>query len=118
LVLYINGIKFHPTIIFFDNLINIFLNGKSYEFQTPLINLKSHQHNASGSVVSPMPGKIIQVAVSENEKVVKGQLLAIMEAMKMEHSIRAPNDGIVKKVFVKENDMLQKDKLLVEIDYN
>jgi 3-methylcrotonyl-CoA carboxylase alpha subunit len=48
-----------------------------------------------GSILSPMPGKIINVEVAEGDTVVKGQKLLTLEAMKMEHTLTAPFDGVV-----------------------
>ena len=50
---------------------------------------------AGGTVVAPMHGLLLAVEVSENEAVVKGQRLAVLEAMKMQHEITAPGDGVV-----------------------
>ena len=50
---------------------------------------------AGGTVVAPMHGLLLAVEVSENETVVKGQRLAVLEAMKMQHEIIAPADGVV-----------------------
>jgi 3-methylcrotonyl-CoA carboxylase alpha subunit len=52
----------------------------------------------TGSLAAPMPGKIIQVMIAAGAKVSKGQPLLILEAMKMEHTITAPADGVVKEV--------------------
>jgi 3-methylcrotonyl-CoA carboxylase alpha subunit len=52
----------------------------------------------AGSLAAPMPGKIIQVMIEAGAKVAKGQALLILEAMKMEHTITAPADGVVKEV--------------------
>src|SRR3546814_20269330 len=48
-----------------------------------------------GAILSPMPGKVIAVDVAAGDKVTKGQKLLTLEAMKMEHSLTAPFDGIV-----------------------
>ena len=50
---------------------------------------------AGGTVVAPMHGLLLAIEVSENEAVVKGQRLAVLEAMKMQHEITAPGDGVV-----------------------
>eukprot|EP01089_Gocevia_fonbrunei_P022481 TRINITY_DN9108_c0_g1_i1.p1 TRINITY_DN9108_c0_g1~~TRINITY_DN9108_c0_g1_i1.p1 ORF type:complete len:120 (-),score=13.41 TRINITY_DN9108_c0_g1_i1:19-378(-) len=47
---------------------------------------------------APMPGKIVSVLVKEGDKVKKGQPIVIMEAMKMEHTIKSPKDGVVATV--------------------
>jgi 3-methylcrotonyl-CoA carboxylase alpha subunit len=51
-----------------------------------------------GRLTAPMPGKIVAVLVGKGDKVEKGKPLLIMEAMKMEHTIAAPADGIVDEV--------------------
>jgi len=65
---------------------------------------------------SPMPGKILKVFVKNGEKVIKGQVLLIMEAMKMEHSIIAVKDGIIKKVHFKDGDYVEGDIQLLEME--
>jgi len=53
---------------------------------------------AGGSLAAPMPGKVIQVMVEAGARVKKGEPLLILEAMKMEHTITAPADGVVKLI--------------------
>jgi len=50
-------------------------------------------HAVGGRLTAPMPGKVISFAVKAGDKVTQGQVLAVMEAMKMEHTIAAPGDG-------------------------
>ena len=52
----------------------------------------------TGSLAAPMPGKVIKVMTETGAKVTKGQALLILEAMKMEHTITAPADGVVKEI--------------------
>jgi 3-methylcrotonyl-CoA carboxylase alpha subunit len=54
----------------------------------------------SGRLSAPMPGKIVGFLVKAGDKVSKGQALAVMEAMKMEHTIHAPRDGVVQELLV------------------
>mgnify|MGYP001226136442 FL=1 len=63
-----------------------------------------------------MPGKIIQVLVSEGDSVVKGQALVVMEAMKMEQTMTAPSDGEVTAVRVAEGDQVDAGAALVVIE--
>jgi 3-methylcrotonyl-CoA carboxylase alpha subunit len=74
----------------------------------------SHGHPAGG-LTSPMPGKVVQVLVKEGQKVVKGELLMILEAMKMEHRIVSPKDGVVEKIFFKEGELVAQEVELVGI---
>jgi len=53
-------------------------------------------------IVAPMPGKIVKVLVSENQVVVRGQGLLVIEAMKMQNEIRAPRAGRVERIYAQE----------------
>jgi len=66
-------------------------------------------------VKAPMPGKVIKVNVSENEKVRKNQTLAIVEAMKMENEIKSTIEGYVKKIFVSPGELVDSEKPLIEL---
>jgi 3-methylcrotonyl-CoA carboxylase alpha subunit len=59
-----------------------------------------------GGLTAPMNGTVVSVLVKSGEKVSKDQPLVIMEAMKMEHTIKAPNDGMVNEVFFDTGDMV------------
>lgn len=69
----------------------------------------------SGTVTSPMPGTILDVKVKEGDKVKKGQVLMILEAMKMENEIMASSDGQVKTVYVQKGASVNTGDPLVEI---
>ncbi|HXM07791.1 MAG TPA: biotin/lipoyl-containing protein, partial [Candidatus Acidoferrum sp.] len=71
--------------------------------------------SAPGRVVSPMPGKIVKIAVSPGEAVEERGLLVVLEAMKMEHRIEADAAGEVKSVFVREGEIVSGGAPLVEI---
>ena len=70
----------------------------------------------TGGCVAPMPGKVIEVRVAEGDRVGAGQVLLIMEAMKMEHSVTAPQDGTVAQVSVGAGDQVDADALLVVVE--
>ena len=69
----------------------------------------------SGGLNSPMPGKIFKVSARVGDKVTKGQTILILEAMKMEHAIKADKDGVVQKIFFKEGEQVQGGVVLAEI---
>ena len=69
-----------------------------------------------GGCIAPMPGKVIELRVAEGEPVKAGQVLLIMEAMKMEHSVTAPRDGTVSQVSVVAGEQVDADALLVVVD--
>lgn len=63
-------------------------------------------------VNAPMPGTIMSVEVSAGQKVAQGDVLAILEAMKMENEIIAPADGVIQEILVHQNDSVKSDQLL------
>lgn len=74
------------------------------------------QSAASGEKVSsPMPGTIVAVKVSQGEKISKGQVLVVLEAMKMENDIVAPCDGTVVSLTVKKGDSVNPGDLIAVI---
>ncbi len=70
----------------------------------------------SEKIVSPMPGNILSVNVKVGDAVKKGQVLLILEAMKMENEIMAPKDGTVTSVNVQKGSTVESGALLVTID--
>ena len=71
---------------------------------------------SSGAVKAPMDGAIVDVLIAEGASVSKGQLLVVLEAMKMEHPLKAGVDGIVRRVGVSQGDQVKNRQLLVEIE--
>ncbi|MFN2334503.1 MAG: biotin carboxylase N-terminal domain-containing protein [Wenzhouxiangellaceae bacterium] len=70
----------------------------------------------SGRIKAPMPGKVIQIGVDEGEAVTEGQTVALMEAMKMELSIKADTTGRVTSIRVAEGELVEADAVLLEIE--
>jgi len=74
-----------------------------------------HAGHAGGEILSPMPGQVRAVNVTEGEAVMKGQTLLVVEAMKMEIRVVAPRNGVVKSLKVKQGQTVEREQLLVEI---
>ncbi|MCF4974237.1 ATP-grasp domain-containing protein, partial [Pseudomonas lactis] len=73
---------------------------------------QSHQ----GGLTAPMNGSIVRVLVELGQTVEAGAQLVVLEAMKMEHSIRAPHAGVVKALFCQEGEMVAEGSALVELE--
>jgi 3-methylcrotonyl-CoA carboxylase alpha subunit len=76
------------------------------------------RHGRYGSnerIVAPMPGKIVKVAVRDGEQVAMHDLLIVLEAMKMEHRIEAPDEGTVRVIHVHEGDIVPGETVLLEL---
>ena len=70
----------------------------------------------AGGLIAPMPGKVIDLKVKVGTKVKKGDTLVILEAMKMEHQVKASEDGKVTMLLVKKDEQLENGALLMIVD--
>lgn len=68
------------------------------------------------SILSPMPGAVVSVAVQVGDTVVDGQELCIIEAMKMQNILKSEREGVIKSVNVKSGDSVTVDELLIEFE--
>jgi 3-methylcrotonyl-CoA carboxylase alpha subunit len=73
-------------------------------------------HSEAGRLTAPMPGKVLSFAVKAGDKVGKGQALAVMEAMKMEHTIVAPGDGVVAELLFAPGDQVTEGAELLRLE--
>ncbi|MCG7521825.1 acetyl-CoA carboxylase biotin carboxylase subunit [Ruegeria sp. Ofav3-42] len=71
---------------------------------------------ASGRIIAPMPGLLIEVAAEPGHNVAKGDRLAVLEAMKMQHQITATVNGVITAVHVKEGQQLISGDVMIEIE--
>jgi 3-methylcrotonyl-CoA carboxylase alpha subunit len=72
-------------------------------------------HAEGGRLTAPMPGKVVSFAVQAGDKVSKGQPLAVMEAMKMEHTIAAPADGTIEELLYAPGDQVTEGAALLKL---
>jgi 3-methylcrotonyl-CoA carboxylase alpha subunit len=86
--------------------------------QITAIDLLAHAGEAAaegGRLTAPMPGKVVSFAVKAGDVVTKGQPLAVMEAMKMEHTIAAPADGVVQELLYAPGDQVTEGAELLKL---
>ena len=86
--------------------------------QIVAIDLLAHageDQDEGGRLTAPMPGKVVSFAVQAGDKVSKGQALAVMEAMKMEHTIAAPADGVVAELLYAPGDQVAEGAELLKL---
>jgi 3-methylcrotonyl-CoA carboxylase alpha subunit len=70
---------------------------------------------SDGMVIAPMPGRLIAVPVKAGDVVIKGQTLAILEAMKMEYTLSAPFDGTVQELTARTGALVAEGTVLMQI---
>lgn len=98
-----------------DKTITLYQQGHSYVFESiePTYGAVEHS-NDEASLKAPMPGAITQVLIGANQTVKKDQPLITLEAMKMEYTIRAPQDGVVVENYFEVGDQVKSGDILVE----
>lgn len=70
----------------------------------------------ANTMKAPMPGTILKVMAQEGQAVTRGEVLCILEAMKMENEIVAPQDGVVGRIYIKEQQNVQLDAPLLDLE--
>ncbi|MEO8540320.1 MAG: biotin/lipoyl-containing protein, partial [bacterium] len=92
-------------------------SGLSFEIvPPPPLPRRAHAALAGATAITaPLSGTIAAVQVAEGDTVAEGQVLLVLEAMKMEHRITAPASGVVKRVNVRERDQVREGDILVEL---
>lgn len=100
-----------------DQYVEVRLNGDTHVFHRLDVTHNLDEISQSDSQIrAPMPGQVIELAVSPNDTVEEGQTVAILEAMKMEHRLTAPFNAEVAAVHVQTGDQVQNDALLVTLE--
>jgi len=90
-------------------------DGRTFIMRQSRFDGAGHHSAHDGDILSPMPGKIIAVEVVQGQAVTKGQKLLTLEAMKMEHSLTAPFDGVVAELSAVAGAQVQVEALLARI---
>jgi biotin carboxyl carrier protein len=102
----------------------VLINGRNYETgihstmqekAAVILQQKKSVHHIT-EVKAPMPGMILKIKRNLNEKITQGDTVLILEAMKMENDLRAPHSGIIKNIFVKEGNAIEKGTVLFTIE--
>jgi 3-methylcrotonyl-CoA carboxylase alpha subunit len=91
----------------------VWCDGEVYEFHPAR---RSRGGAEREDLVAPMPGRVRKLLVSPGERVARGDVLVVLEAMKMEHAIRAPHEGVVSRVAHGEGDLVEAGTALVELE--
>ena len=117
-----------------DNIASIEVNGTPYNIEiesevkktkTPTLvrkvepakveNIQKKESGSSTPIKAPLPGKIMTVSAKSGDIVKKGDVLLVMEAMKMENNVMAPKDGVIEAIKVKPGDAVLEGDVLLEM---
>lgn len=119
LLLNIDGEIFNVVISSNSLSHSVYVNGRLFklEKQTALKILKEERGKARKKDVKiTMPGRVVEVLASEGEEVAEGQPVLVLEAMKMQNEIKAPQIGIIGKVNFKAGDYVEAGSVLFSIE--
>jgi 3-methylcrotonyl-CoA carboxylase alpha subunit len=113
----LDGVKLTARAVFSGDKVTLYHGGEDMTFLAidPRETASDNAH-AGGKLTAPMPGTVIAVFVRPAEEVAMGTPLVVVEAMKMEHVIKAPHDGIVKTVNVAQGDVVAEGIELVVLE--
>jgi 3-methylcrotonyl-CoA carboxylase alpha subunit len=97
------------------HLLPLFAQGKpSAASDADTLIARSTAAHQQSNIKAPLPGRVISVFVAAGDSVIAGQPLLIMEAMKMEHTLRAQSATVIAAVWCEDEQMVQPDQLLIE----
>ncbi len=112
----INGEKISGKVIKEDEDFTTFCDGKVSYFHHFIPGAEKDDHDSlSGTVVTPMPGKLSKIYIKQGEVVSEGQPLLVLEAMKMEHTLKAPCEGRIELNSLKEEMQVSDGQVLLKI---
>ena len=94
----------------------VFSEGQPFLFSIARHEAATGAAAGAGDLIAPMPGRVISVDVAEGDRVTQGQRLLVLEAMKMEHALTAPFDGVVAELTVAEGSQVHVETLLARVD--
>jgi acetyl-CoA/propionyl-CoA carboxylase biotin carboxyl carrier protein len=94
----------------------VHVDGATHEFaEAPPVRAAADAADHDGEIVSPMPGSVVAVGTTSGSSVREGEVLVVVEAMKMEHALTAPFDGAVGEVEVRVGDRVSVGQPLVTV---
>ncbi len=99
-----------------DTGMQLRMDGRTWDLHEARILAVAASLEANGEVTAPMTGTILQVLVAEGDQVKRGQPLAVLSAMKMEHRLEAELDGVVVELHAKEGANVDQGDLLIRVE--
>jgi geranyl-CoA carboxylase alpha subunit len=111
-----SGMQQTARYVLHDGTVHLDINGLVAAIrETTLEPSAASRRDASSRLVAPMNGAIISVAAKPGDIVARGQLIVVLEAMKMQHEITAERDGTIDKILVRPGDQVATRQVLVEL---
>lgn len=121
--LILDGKSFESFVYESDDEWQVLLRGRQYQVKVEDEREKRLKAAAGGGVAeggefhlkAPMPGLVVAIPVSEGQEVQKGQVLVILESMKMQNELKAPRDGVVAHIKAKAGESVEQKQILLNL---
>jgi 3-methylcrotonyl-CoA carboxylase alpha subunit len=112
----LDGVRVKARVFVYEIRVHVWLDGEHYEYLHDDPRSKEFSASASrGDLTTPLPGVVAAVAVAAGQAVATGDVLMVIEAMKMEHTITAPYAGTVQSVHFARGDRVPEGSALLEL---
>ena len=107
-----------------DKSVKLQVNGQIYKLTAiseldkllKKLGMDSTNNSKVNELKAPMPGLVLEIAVTIGQEVKKGDQLLVLEAMKMENNIKSPTDGIIKKIRIEKEKAVEKNEVLIDFE--
>lgn len=100
--------------------VNTFFSSYSvdiFDSQAKYLRMRRNSEEKQGDkIISPMPGKVVKIPVGEGDRLVAGDIVAVIEAMKMQSNYKVSSDCVVREILVKEGDTVNGNQVLITLD--
>ncbi|MBV6415654.1 MAG: Acetyl-/propionyl-coenzyme A carboxylase alpha chain [Steroidobacteraceae bacterium] len=110
------GTNASPGVLVLPDEVQVWLDGEFFRLARVARGAPAEVAGGGGDVLAPMPGAVLDVRVKEGEEVTRGQPLVVLEAMKMEHTLRAAGRGRVASVHVRAGTRVREGERLLSIE--
>ncbi|HZW76333.1 MAG TPA: biotin/lipoyl-containing protein, partial [Caldimonas sp.] len=109
--------RFPAAVVASGDRRHVFVGGRAHALSlVDLFGVSGAEHDEEGAgLVAPMPGKVVKVLVAVGQEVAAGTAVVVLEAMKMEHTVRAHDAGVVSAIHVAVGDQVEHDRLLAVV---
>ena len=113
----LDGARFRARVMAHAHSLHVWLDGGHWLLERQDAALAAEEDESAGdTLASALPGRVVQVLVQAGDRVRRGQTLLVVEAMKMEHELRAPADGVVAEVLYGAGDVVEEGVALLRLE--